>query len=225
MPVYVKCAPQADGSAIMDSTTPYVQQLPSSADGKIYIFLGIATAATTVEIVPEHPVYCYRNGMIQQWTGLQSEVASISTNLVNLSSHAITDDNLSDYSQDIANAILDATGTNVPLIIDGNGEAGDTVYLTGTFSNIIDSMTNAGKTTFAFMIPLVQTPSDLDDYLVLSQASIGNINWTNSTVELTGIGNGTLYSVVLANVPGQYTMAGTLSVNELTLPVVDEEEF
>lgn len=75
MPVYVKCAPQADGSAIMDSTTPYVQQLPSSADGKIYIFLGIATAATMVEIVPEHPVYCYRNGMIQQWTGLQTELS------------------------------------------------------------------------------------------------------------------------------------------------------
>ena len=68
-PVYLKCAPQSDGSAIMDADTPFVQALPSTADGKIYIFLGIATAATTMELVPEHPVYCYRNGGIQLWTG------------------------------------------------------------------------------------------------------------------------------------------------------------
>lgn len=69
-PVYIKCAPQADGSAIIDSTTPYVQSLPSTEDGKIYIFLGIATSATTVELYETHPVYCYRNGGIQLWTGL-----------------------------------------------------------------------------------------------------------------------------------------------------------
>lgn len=75
-PVYVKCTPQADGSAIIDADTPYVQSLPTTADGKIYIFLGIATAATTIELVPEHPVYCYRNGGIQFWTGVQSEIDS-----------------------------------------------------------------------------------------------------------------------------------------------------
>jgi hypothetical protein len=71
-PVYVKCAPQTDGSAIIDADTPYVQALPAADDGKIYIFLGIATAATTIELVPEHPVYCYRNNGIQRWTGVQS---------------------------------------------------------------------------------------------------------------------------------------------------------
>ena len=71
LPVYLKCAPQSDGSAIMDADTPFVQALPSTADGKIYIFLGIAPAATTMELVPEHPVYCYRNGGIQLWTGVE----------------------------------------------------------------------------------------------------------------------------------------------------------
>ena len=66
-PVYIKCAPQSDGSAIIDSTTPYVQSLPNTADGKIYIFLGIATSATTVELFETHPVYCYRNGQIRLW--------------------------------------------------------------------------------------------------------------------------------------------------------------
>lgn len=80
-PVYIKCAPQSDGSAIIDSDTPYVQSLPSTADGKIYIFLGIATTATTVEIVVNHPVYCYRNGGIQLWTGVQKEIDSLVTRL------------------------------------------------------------------------------------------------------------------------------------------------
>lgn len=60
-PVYIKCAPQPDGSAIIDADTPYVQALPTSADGKIYIFLGIATSATAVEMFVYHPVY-YHDG-------------------------------------------------------------------------------------------------------------------------------------------------------------------
>lgn len=68
-PVYIKCAPQSDGSAIIDSTTPYTQALPSTADGKIYIFLGIAASATTVEVNLHHPVYSYSNGAVRIWTG------------------------------------------------------------------------------------------------------------------------------------------------------------
>lgn len=67
-PVYVVCAPQADGSAIIDSTTPYVQALPTTEDGKIYIYLGIAVSATTVELEMNHPVYYYKNNAIRIWT-------------------------------------------------------------------------------------------------------------------------------------------------------------
>lgn len=67
-PVYIKCAPQADGSAIMDADTPYVQALPSTADGKIYIYLGIAYDATHIELVVYHPVYEYKDGMIRLYT-------------------------------------------------------------------------------------------------------------------------------------------------------------
>lgn len=67
-PVYVKCAPQTNGSAIIDSTTPYVQDLPTTEDGKIYIFLGIAYDATHIELYQEHPVYYYKDGAIRLWT-------------------------------------------------------------------------------------------------------------------------------------------------------------
>jgi len=60
--VYIKCAPQANGSAIIDDEEPYVQELPTTADGKIYIYLGVATSATVVEMTVYHPVY-YHNGI------------------------------------------------------------------------------------------------------------------------------------------------------------------
>ena len=69
-PVYVKCAPQADGSAIIDSTTPTVQDLPTSNDGKIYIFLGTATSATAVELFQNHPVYYHDGNGIKLWSGV-----------------------------------------------------------------------------------------------------------------------------------------------------------
>lgn len=71
-PVYVKCAPQADGSAIMDADEPIVQALPTSKDGKIYIYLGLATSATACELQVWHPVYWHDGTGIRLWTGAES---------------------------------------------------------------------------------------------------------------------------------------------------------
>lgn len=68
-PVYVKAAPQSDGSAIIDSTEPYVQVLPTTNDGFIYIFLGVATSATQIELTLNHPVYYNDGTAIRIWTG------------------------------------------------------------------------------------------------------------------------------------------------------------
>lgn len=97
-PVYIKCAPQADGSAIIDSTQPYVQSLPSTEDGKIYIFLGIAYGETTVELYPTHPVYYYSDGAIRLWTnsGIEQKGFVIAAALNDLN------DRVEEYSDDIA---------------------------------------------------------------------------------------------------------------------------
>ena len=67
--IYIKAAPQADGSAIIDADTPYVTSLPSTADGKIYIHLGRTYSATQIELLLTHPVYHYYNGALRLWTG------------------------------------------------------------------------------------------------------------------------------------------------------------
>lgn len=68
-PCYLKCAPQTDGSAIMDASTPIVQALPTSNDGKIYIYLGIAYSTTQIELYQNHPVYYHNGTGIRIWTG------------------------------------------------------------------------------------------------------------------------------------------------------------
>lgn len=65
LPVYLKCSLQNDGSAIMDQGEPIVQILPSLEDNYIYIHLGVASSATQIELVMNHPVYQYKNGKIQ----------------------------------------------------------------------------------------------------------------------------------------------------------------
>ena len=69
-PVYIKCAPQSDGSAIIDADNPYVQALPTTNDGKIYIFLGVAYSATNIELYNNHPVYYHDGTGIRLWTGI-----------------------------------------------------------------------------------------------------------------------------------------------------------
>ena len=65
-PVYVQCTPQTNGSAVMVGT---VQALPSSNDGKIYIFLGMAYSETNIELYDVHPVYWHDGTGIRLWTG------------------------------------------------------------------------------------------------------------------------------------------------------------
>lgn len=67
-PVYVKCTPNADGSATMNSI---VQALPTSKDGKIYIYLGTAYSATSMELEIFHPVYWHDGTGIREWTGAE----------------------------------------------------------------------------------------------------------------------------------------------------------
>lgn len=131
LPVYIKCAPQADGSAIIDADTPYVQALPSAADGKIYIFLGIATAATTVELTVEHPVYCYRNSSVQRWTGIQQEIDTLSSSVASLLS-LISTVNVSLTHCTISNsasAALNGQPYSATIIVD-DGYDIDTVTVT-----------------------------------------------------------------------------------------------
>ena len=67
-PVYLKCTPQANGSAVM---VELVQALPSINDGYIYILLGRAYSATAMELIADHPVFYHDGTAIRLWTGAE----------------------------------------------------------------------------------------------------------------------------------------------------------
>ena len=90
-PVYLKATPQADGSAVMESI---VQALPSSADGKIYIFLGRAYSATAMELFADHPVYCFSNGALRKWTGQAVQAELTAGDHITISGNTISVDEL-----------------------------------------------------------------------------------------------------------------------------------
>lgn len=73
-PVYVRLTPQSDGTVKLDGNNCIVQALPSTADGKVYMYLGHSYSQYQIELSFHHPLYCYRNGRIQLWTGVQAEL-------------------------------------------------------------------------------------------------------------------------------------------------------
>ena len=76
-PIYIKAAPQTGGGAIIDADEPYVFTLPSTEDGKIYIYLGRTYSATSVEITMNHPVYYFKDGAIREWTNAAASGSSV----------------------------------------------------------------------------------------------------------------------------------------------------
>ena len=49
-----------------------VQTLPTTEDGKIYIYLGNAYSTVSMELKQNHPVYYYKDGAIRQWTNAEA---------------------------------------------------------------------------------------------------------------------------------------------------------
>lgn len=88
-PVYLKCTPQSGGGVVMNDI---VQALPTSEDGKVYIYLGQAYSTTAMELRAEHPVYYYKDGAIRLWNNAESatipSVTQSATTGISIDNHA-----------------------------------------------------------------------------------------------------------------------------------------
>jgi len=59
-PIYLVGIPNADGATFkLDSTQWWTQDLPTSNDGKIYIYLGLAYSTSNIYLNAYHPVFCH----------------------------------------------------------------------------------------------------------------------------------------------------------------------
>lgn len=79
--VYIKCSPQTNGMVKFAGDNCIVQSLPSTEDGYVYIYLGIAVSATNIDLEYIHPIFEYKNGAIRAWTNAYIPNTSIKANL------------------------------------------------------------------------------------------------------------------------------------------------
>jgi hypothetical protein len=177
-PLYIKCAPQSNGSAIIDADNPYVQTLPNTADGKIYIFLGITSSATTVELLNNHPVYYHDGTSIKVWVGKDSYSKTEADTL--LASYVPT-------SRKVNNKALTSDITlNLDDVADGSTRklsdyvpATRTVNSKALSSNITLTASDVGALPSSTTIPTVndktitikKTSSDTGDTFTLNQST------------------------------------------------------
>jgi hypothetical protein len=67
----------------------FTQTLPSTADGKIYIFLGIAYSATAMELRAEHPVYWHDGTALRIWNGAAGASITVDSALSSTSENPV----------------------------------------------------------------------------------------------------------------------------------------
>ena len=193
-PVYVKCAPQANGSAIMDADTPFVQALPSTEDGKIYIFLGVAYSATAIELLAEHPVYCYKNNGIRHWTGQDiATPTSVSTaittaiealDVTNITSGLSASKTITALSE--TDGLISATASDIAI---GSGQVTkDATNVTIATSDVLPVFDNSDSNKLKGSIAF--DTSNTTDFLRKDgtwvtpvTVSVGTLNTNNSTAQ------------------------------------------
>lgn len=125
-PVYLRCTPQADGSAVMQDI---VQTLPTTNDGYIYIFLGTSYSTTSMELLPVHPVYYHDGTGIRLWTGSASSGAT-----------AMTDAEVNTAVDDafVYNITLNA-GASIASVQNLQGQTVTTGIAGGTYKVVVDT--------------------------------------------------------------------------------------
>ena len=93
-PVYLVGAINAsDGLFYLDATW-WTQTLPTTADGKLYIYLGDAFDYYRMSFVMDHPVYWYRNGMIREFAQDSATVNGLTVQTAVPANAKFTDDSV-----------------------------------------------------------------------------------------------------------------------------------
>ena len=77
-PVYLVGTIGSDGLFYLDDIW-HTQTLPTTEDGKMYIYLGLAYSANGVHLAPDHPMYWYKNGAVRLWPdGMEGASSAVS---------------------------------------------------------------------------------------------------------------------------------------------------
>ena len=162
-PLYLVATPQTDGTAKL-YTQPLSMELPTSADGLIYIYLGKIypdTKPYRVALSLNHPIYEYRNGAVRLYTGLKSETAASGGTNVSL---------VTTGQKYLWNSKTNNTGTVTSVAASGSGGitiSGSPITTSGTIAiglNLSTAINGLGEGT---------SPAKRNDYIIAQYAGGG----------------------------------------------------
>lgn len=190
-PVYLKCTPQTNGSAVM---VGLVQSLPSTNDGYIYIFLGRAYSATAMELTIEHPVFYHDGTAIRLWTGAASSggVSSVTVSQTVTSGTEIAEIDVDGtttklYTPTVPAPLIGTTATITPTEVYAALIAGRSICLSHTDSEWgqIDftAFTYSAATSIVFANALATLNGITALYTLVGQL-YGDYEWLGSILPL-----------------------------------------
>lgn len=228
--VYLQCTPQADGSAVMNTIT---QTLPTTEDGKIYIFLGFAYSTTQMELRPYHPVYYYKEGALRLWTNAPTSStgqAQANWNETDTTSAAYIQNKPTNVSAFTNDAGYYSSGSNLSFALIENTRAeiyemtvsGSTVSFAGNTLTMLLVLQSAMKVLFYY---IDQTGGI--HFFTLTKAQIlaasggfpSEISYT-----INGITNGIEETIELIQDPDDdNTVIGTLTTRSTIVPTATSD--
>ena len=176
-PLYLVATPQTDGTAKL-YTQPLSMELPTSADGLIYIYLGRVyedTKPYRVVLSPKHPVYEYRNGAVRTYIGLKSETAVSDGTDISL---------VTTGQKYLWNNKTSNTGTVTSVAASGSGGitiSGSPITTSGTIAiglNLSTAINGLGEGS---------SPANRNDYIVAQYAGGGTTTTTYHRRKLSNI--------------------------------------
>lgn len=187
--VYLKCSPQSDGRVKLATGNPVVQELPTTADGYVYILLGQSFNSYQIDLQAIHPVYQFVDGSIRLWTGVT----------VPTKTSELTNDSGFTTSTDLANYLPLAGGTMTGTIVSSiqglikrNNNTGTLVFSGGsdtTYSSKSGSLLTLygssmdGADAGAFRLTAMASGGT---YKELKGLPDGTLNWDSNPV-ITGV--------------------------------------
>lgn len=183
-PVYLKCTPQSTGGALIDDI---VQTLPTTEDGKIYIYLGTAYSATNMELKQNHPVYYYNDGAIRAYTNATAGGSS------------------SVAWGGITGTLSDQTDLNTALAAKANSADLATVATSGSYNDLTNKPTI--PTVNNATLTIQKNGSTVKTFTANASSNVtANITVPTKTSDLTN-DSGYLTTVAWGDVTGKPTFA------------------
>lgn len=131
-PVYLVGTLNTDGTFKIATSNWWTQTLPASDDGKIYIFLGLAYSASNIYLHAYHPIYWFKDGVLQLYTlpGVSSKGAATSSFITRIL------------------GTTDATSTTGALIVDGGLLVNKKLYVKQP-TTLASTLSVSGNSTFS----------------------------------------------------------------------------